>query len=476
MIPVQQSISHVPIQRKALTEFASVIGNSKTEQLQNAAVGVRRHLGSRRWWHVNSTATGGGVAEMLLPLLGYANGLDIDTRWLVVHGNQQFFHVTKRLHNALHGSAGDGGPLGDREAELYEDALAKSATELRSIVQPGDPVVLHDPQTAGLAETLHGLGAVVIWRCHVGVEEHNEHTRTAWAFLRSYLEPYVDQFVFTREAYAPDWIDRGKLIVIPPSIDPISPKNVLRSKDEISSLLLGTGVAVDGASPTHPEFRKSDGSVSPVTAAVDLNGTPPVPFHDPFVVQISRWDRLKDMAGVLRAYAGGCMGSDAHLVLAGPAVSGVSDDPEGAQILADCIELLRSMPDPVKQRVTLASVPMDDIEENAAIINALQRSATVVIQKSLAEGFGLTVTEAMYKRRAIIASKIGGIPDQVSNGQEAVLIDDPTNLEEFANALNALLADSATRESLGENAGNRAISRFLMDRHLMQYFELLGAC
>lgn len=411
---------------------------------------------------------------MLLPLLGYASRLGIDARWLVVQGTPRFFSVTKRLHNALHGSAGDGGSLCGPEAEMYEQVLARAASELRSTIQPGEPVILHDPQTAGLAETLHNLGAVVIWRCHVGTEEQNEYTEAAWAFLRRYLESYVDHYVFTREVYAPGWIDRGILTVIPPSIDPISPKNILRDDDEISSLLLGTGIAVDGARPAHPEFRRADGSISPVTVRIDLNGTPPVPFHEPFVLQVSRWDRLKDMSGVLKAFADGCVASDAHLVLAGPAVKGVSDDPEGAQVLADCVDLLCGMPESVKRRVTLASVPMDDIEQNAAIINALQRTATIVVQKSLAEGFGLTVTEAMYKKRAIVASKVGGIPDQVRDGHEALLVDDPTDLEEFANAVDLLLSDTKTRDSLGSKAAGRAISRFLMDRHLTQYFELLG--
>lgn len=468
------ALSHVPVQRKAFAEFAGVIGESRTEQLTSAAEEARRLLNGRRFWHVNSTATGGGVAEMLLPLLGYAKHLGIDARWLVVHGTPPFFSVTKRLHNALHGNAGDGESLGSQEAETYEQTLVRAAAELRSTVRPGEPVILHDPQTAGLAETLHSLGAVVIWRCHVGTEEQNEHTEAAWAFLRPYLESHVDHYVFTRETYAPGWIDRGMLTVIPPSIDPISPKNVLRDDDEISSLLLGTGIAVDGASSASAEFRRADGSTSPVTAHIDLNGTPPLPFHNPYVVQVSRWDRLKDMSGVLKAFADGRITDDAHLVLAGPSVKGVSDDPEGASVLADCIALLRSMPESVKQRVTLATVPMDDIEENAAIINALQRSATIVTQKSLAEGFGLTVTEAMYKKRAIVASKVGGIPDQVSDGHEAVLIDDPTDLGKFANAIRVLLSDAETRDSLGARAERRAISRFLMDRHLMQYFELLG--
>ena len=137
------------------------------------------------------------------------------------------------------------------------------------------------------------------------------------------------------------------LTVMLPSIDPTSPKNMLRDDDEIASLLLGSGLAVDGASPAYPEFRRADGSTSPVTARIDLNGTPPVPFHNPFVVQVSRWDRLKDMSGVLRAFADGCVTNEAHLVLAGPAVKGVSDDPEGATVLADCITLLRSMPESV---------------------------------------------------------------------------------------------------------------------------------
>jgi trehalose synthase len=195
-------------------------------------------------------------------------------------------------------------------------------------------------------------------------------------------------------------------------------------------------------------------------------------------VQVSRWDRLKDMAGVMegfvRAAADNGLGG-AHLVLAGPEVSGVSDDPEGAEVLAECQDRWERLPKSVRRRVHLSSIPMDDADENALIVNALQRHAAVVVQKSLVEGFGLTVTEAMWKARPVVASRLGGIQDQITDDRDGLLVDDPYDLDELAGVLRRPLEDVGLATRLGEAARARVLSEYLGDRHLEQYVDLFSS-
>ena len=195
------------------------------------------------------------------------------------------------------------------------------------------------------------------------------------------------------------------------------------------------------------------------------------------MLQVSRWDRLKDMAGVMEGFALAVADDDlagAHLILAGPDVSGVTDDPEGAEVLRDCTEDWNQLPDAVRGRVHLASIPMDDVDENAIIVNALQRHAAVVVQKSIVEGFGLTVTEAMWKGRPVVASRVGGIQDQITDGRDGLLVDDPYDIEAFAEVLVRVLADPALAERLGTSAHERVLAEFLGDRHLEQYVDLFS--
>jgi trehalose synthase len=180
------------------------------------------------------------------------------------------------------------------------------------------------------------------------------------------------------------------------------------------------------------------------------------------------------MAGVLNGFADhlDALPDDVHLVLAGPDVSAVSDDPEGASVLEECRDIRRELPTKVRDRVHLCGLPMDDVDENAHLVNALQRYADVVVQKSLAEGFGLTVTEPMWKSRPVVASAVGGIQDQIVDGESGVLLEDPRDLNAFAGALSTLLGDEALAAKLGAGAHERVQDRFLPDRHLAQYVDL----
>ena len=442
------AVQEVRVDPVPLERLASLLPPDRVARLEHHVELARRMLGDRTVWNINSTARGGGVAEMLHGLVAYGAGTGVDVRWLVVGGEPDFFAVTKRIHNRLHGVAGDGFPLDGAARATYDATLARQAGAVLDRVRPGDVVLLHDPQTAGLARGLRERGAWVIWRCHVGLDEHNQWTREAWSFLRGLVEP-VHACVFSRETFAPDWVDRQWLRVIPPSLDPFSPKNADLGDEEVSALVHRDGLVVEGA---------------------------PLPVDARVVLQVSRWDRLKDMAGVLDAFARHLdeLPSDVHLVLAGPEATGVVDDPEAAEVLAGCRDQWRALPAEARNRSHLVSIPMDDLDENARIVNALQRWSSVVVQKSLAEGFGLTVTEPMWKSRPVVASAIGGIRDQVEHGVSGLLLDDPRDGAAMVAALSSLLADPVRCEQMGRAAHLRVRDHYLADRHLIQYVELFG--
>jgi len=309
----------------------------------------------------------------------------------------------------------------------------------------------------------------LIWRCHIGVDQRNEYTEGGWEFLRPLLEPYIDQYVFTRREYAPSWVPNDRLHVIKPSLDPFAPKNRELDQAKILAILEHIGIVrSDDDAPI--------GNHAPVERFADIvsEGPPPSP-DDQLVVQVSRWDPLKDMAGVMRGFLAdpGC--AQAYLALAGPDVTSVSDDPEGQEVLADVIEEWRALPEEARRRIQIVCLPMDDPEENAFMVNALQRHAAIVVQKSLKEGFGLTVTEAMLKGRPVVASAVGGIVDQIRDGLDGILIQDPRDPAELGAALASLLKDPQAADAMGKQAKDAVVSQFLPDSSLNQWGQTLDA-
>jgi trehalose synthase len=467
----------IAIEPVGLDRLGDLLPDERRDQVRAVAAEARDLLAGRVVWNVNATAHGGGVAEMLQTLLAYVRAAEVDTRWLVLTGSPAFFRITKRLHNRLHGQPGDGGPLGRAESSTVAATLRPDLEELSRAVRRDDIVILHDPQPAGLLDGLRELGAHVVWRCHVGRDTPNELSNEGWAFLRPLVEK-ADGFVFSRRAYAPDWAVPDRLHVITPSIDPSSAKNCSLGAEEVRSALTRSGLLEgEAGSPHAGGFTRRDGTAGVVRSHTDLvvSGTR-VPADARLVVQVSRWDHLKDMLGVLHGFAlaAAALPDDVHLVLAGPDVSGVTDDPEGAEVLARCRSAWDRLEPPLQRRVHLVCLPMDDVDENAHLVNALQRRATVIVQKSLVEGFGLTVTEAMWKGRPVIASAVGGVNDQIVDGREGVLLEDPSDLAAFADALRRLLDDPDLAARLGASARERVYGAFLADRHLEAYVDLFS--
>jgi trehalose synthase len=462
---------------QSLERYVPVVGEERVRALEKRAGMLAERIDGAAIWNLNSTPVGGGVAEMLRPLVGYARGAGIDCRWGVIHGEPDFFRLTKRIHHALHGSPGDGTPLDEAARRVYEEALRPNAVDLASLVGPGDVVILHDPQTAGLVAPLLEIGARVVWRCHVGHDVRNAEVDRGWAFLAPYLER-VEATVFSRETYVPPCCDQGRARIIQPGIDVFSPKNQEMAPDVVDAILVETGILEGPPPPGVPlVFQRADGTPARVERAADVLRLGRAVRRDvPLIVQVSRWDPLKDPIGVIEGFRMLLRrhpGIDADLVLAGPNVKAVADDPEGDLVYESVAATWRELPHALRKRVHLAMLPTADGSENAAIVNALQRRAHIVVQKSLHEGFGLTVTEALWKGKPVVASAVGGIRDQIEDGVSGVLLRDPTDCEAFARAIFELLDDPERAARIGEAARERAREHFLGLRQLEDYTGLL---
>jgi trehalose synthase len=429
----------VEIAPQPLERYRELLGE-EFPRFEAVAARARETLAGRTIWHVNSTARGGGVAEILHSLLPYVRGAGVDTRWVVLGGEPPFFTVTKRLHNHLHEDPGDGGSLGEEERRIYEAALREAAAQLAGLVRQGDVVYLHDPQTAGLVPPMREAGARVIWRCHVGIDEPGALARGGWDFLRPYIEA-ADAYVFSRSEYVWEGLDRRRTWLMAPAIDAFSPKNRELDATAIAAVLDETGLAES------------------------------LPMGAPLAIQVSRWDRLKDPIGLLDCFADHVAPADVHLALVGPVSAAVADDPEGAAVFAEVTARWGRLAEDVRRRAHLISLPMDDLEHNATMVNALQRRADVIVQKSVAEGFGLTVAEAMWKAKPVVASRLGGIQDQIVDGESGVLIDDPHDLSAFGAAISALVADADYAARLGAAARQRVREHFLAVGRLREYVD-----
>jgi trehalose synthase len=391
----------------SLEDYREVIGDDALRELRTLA----RPLRGRRVVMVNSSRVGGGVAEMLARLVPLLVELGIDCRWEVISGNADFYRVTKAWHNALHGTPVH---LTAQDVDVYVETNRRNA---QGLDLDADVVVIHDPQPAALVERRRpGDKRHWVWRCHIDV---SAPAPGVWDFLASYLTRY-DAAIFSVPAFA-------QRLPIPqylfyPSIDPLADKN--RELDAAEGILERLGV----------------------------------PCDKPYLLQVSRYDRLKDPLGVLEAYRLVKRTADVRLVLAG---GGADDDPEGAEVLAEARAAAAADPD-----CHILLLPPDAHRQ----INALQRAATVVLQKSLREGFGLTVTEGLWKAKPVVASATGGIPTQILHGVTGLLVHSP---EGCAYQVRYLLARAEERERIGRNGREWVREQFLITRNLRRWLLLL---
>lgn len=445
----------VPVAARSTESVLASLGPTGQGQLDDALERLHRKVDGRRLWHVNSTAKGGGVAELLSSLLPYCAGAGVPVGWLVLDVADDLLDVTKRIHNWLHGGAnGAAGDLGASERATYDASLQAEADAIGHEVANGDIVVLHDPQTAGLIPLLKSRGARVVWRCHIGADRDDDRARAARRFLLADVEQ-ADLCIFSRPAHRWPELTEPRTVIIPPCIDVAAPKNCGLDAAAVDEILWASGL-LDGEGPVVMTQEE------PLSAAARL------------VVQVSRWDRLKDPGGVVEAFTEhGPDDATVHLCLAGPQANGVADDPEGEQVLAETRQRWADLPRARRRRVHLAELPMDDPTTNARWVNALQRRADVVVQKSLAEGFGLTVTEAMWKARPVVSTRVGGIQDQIDHERHGLLVDDPTDSAAFGTAIARLLDDATLAGTLGRSAQERVCERYLPTQHVAAEAEAL---
>jgi len=394
-----------------LSEYRRVVGQPPISQLQQLA----RSLEGATVVHVNSTREGGGVAEILNWKVPLMNELGLIASWEVIEGNDEFFHTTKAFHNGLQGNSV---PLTKPMIDAYEGVVAQNAERIRPLLEQADFVFIHDPQPAFLINLCPNRRGKWFWRCHIDASRPN---RRIWRYLRSIVNQY-DASIFSMPAFT-QRLDHPQFLIAP-SIDPLSDKNCELSNREIDSVL--------------GRFNISD--------------------EIPLLTQISRFDRFKDPVGVIEAFNMLNGSVDAQLVLAG---GGATDDPEGAVVFEEVQEAAAG-----NHHIHLLMLPADAHRT----INALQRASTIVIQKSLQEGFGLTVTEAMWKGKPVIGGNVGGICLQVHNHYTGFLVDTP---EGAALRIRQLLHQPDRIQWMGITARRFVADNFLLTRHLREYLTLM---
>ena len=393
--------------RVRLDDYLPTVGSAAVDEIRSLA----HRLEGRRALMVNATAVGGGVAELLNRLIPLLEDVGIPTRWEVIRGGEEFFAVTKGIHNALHGTPVE---ITKRMLDLFREVNADNAA---SLDLAADLVVIHDPQPLPLVAARRSGTGHWVWRCHVDISRPQ---RDVWAFLRQYVVQY-DASVFSAPEFAQDLPITQYMIH--PAIDPLAEKNREMDPGEIETVLTRLGIRDDR----------------------------------PIVTQVSRFDRLKDPVGVIQAYRLARRTVECQLVLAG---GGATDDPEGAVVLRE----VRRAADGDPLIHVLELPPFSDRE-----INALQRASAVIVQKSLREGFGLTVTEALWKRRPVIASAVGGITLQVVHNLTGLLVH---SVEGTAHRIRTLLRDPAFARRLGENGREYVKNRFLTTSNLRSWLAL----
>ncbi len=389
-----------------IEEYAPIVGQATVDDLFLLA----RRLEGKSIQNINSTSVGGGVAEILARMIPLLKQLGLDAHWDVIKGNEKFFAVTKKFHNALHGV-----PVSVSQDELdwFIEVNRENAKEMNF----GDVVFVHDPQPIGLVEKRSALGRNWIWRCHI---DSSQPDMKVWGFLEEYIRHY-DAAVFSAPAFSKKL--SVKQVMISPSIDPLSDKNRDLPDQVVSSIF---------------EKFKIDRS-------------------RPVVSQISRFDYLKDPLGVIEAYKMAKKYVDFQLVLAG---GGATDDPEGPVIM----EQVRQEAEKDKDIFVLFLPPSSDLE-----INALQRGSTIVLQKSLREGFGLTVSEALWKGRPVIAGAVGGIPLQIVHKHSGILTH---SVEGTAHWIKKLLNEPEFAKKMGVNGQEHIRNNYLITRHIKDYLLL----
>ncbi len=397
---------------KSIDNYRAIVGDRTLYDIYHKA----RRLYGKHILHINSTYQGGGVAEILATLVPLMNDIGIDTGWRILHGNPDFFTITKKFHNALQGESLN---LTKMKKSLYTATNDNFAVYTHI---DHDCVIIHDPQPLPLLK-YHKKRQPWVWRCHIDLSTPSNEL---WEFLKGFILRY-DMVIISNENYRSEQLPVEQRI-IPPAIDPLSPKNMELSDRDIDKYMQKFGI----------------------------------PRDKPIITQVSRFDKWKDPLGVLEVYKQVRKQIDCRLVLCG---SMASDDPEGISIYEKVCQKANDMIE--SKDVILTTV------ENNIFVNVLQRASSVVIQKSIREGFGLTVTEALWKGKPVVASNVGGIPLQVEDGKNGFLLE-PKDIKGFADKVLYLLDNPEQSEKMGAHGREMVRTKFLITRQVCNYIELLN--
>lgn len=410
-------LSLVEVKPKSLKDYEKIIGSEKFEQIHSRG----KELKGLRINHVNATAVGGGVAEILSSLVGMMNDLGLKASWLTIPPDEDFFNVTKKIHNTLQSLDED---LTEQEKEIYLN-YTKNLGKLMND-HDADLWVIHDPQPVGAIEYMdRSINAV--WRCHIDTTDRHE---SVWKFIKQFLPKYRN-YIFSLDKFVPDDLEQDKVVIVPPAIDPLSVKNRPMDYDQAKEIIKQTGIDCDR----------------------------------PLVTQISRFDPWKDPKGVIDAFR--MVKKDfPNLQLAMVGLIIAKDDPEAYDIFNEVKEHAGDDPD-----IFLFADPEHIPTDNDTFVKAFQTVSNVIMQKSTREGFGLVVTEALWKGHPVIGGNVGGITLQIEDGVNGFLVNSP---EEAADKLKYLLRHPQKMEEMGTAAHETVKERFLLTRLLDDYLKLFG--
>jgi trehalose synthase len=456
--------------------------------LKDEAAALLPKLGNRKIWMVNSAAQGGGVAEMLPKMISLLRELGLDCEWVVLEAKEpSFFNLTKRLHNMIHGQ---GRPELTREdRNLYEAVNRRNAEELMKEIHSRDILVVHDPQPMPLGTMIKKrTGVSAVWRCHIGLDEHLPVTLSAWEFLRPYITAY-DHTVFSAPEYIPSYL-AGRVSIIHPAVDPLSHKNRELNPHKLVGILCNSSLMVDHQPVLTPPFSWPAERLRPDGTFISAKLMGEIGLlYRPIISQISRWDRLKGYAPLLKGFVklkerlAEIPRKDRRrrrlellrLVLAGPDPASIQDDPEGLDVLRELCDLYCGIDPQIQKDVALLTLPMESRKENALMVNAVQRCSTIVVQNSISEGFGLTATEAMWKRIPVMGTLACGLRQQIRDGLDGRLVSDPNDSDQIAEVMEEMISNPARRQQWAQNAQRRVHDDFLIFTQLRRWLKVLYA-
>ncbi|RDY60828.1 glycosyltransferase [Flagellimonas nanhaiensis] len=442
----------------------------------------------RTIWMINSTAIGGGVAEMLPSQMRILRELGVSIEWLVIEASENaFFDLTKRIHNAIHGSGN--GIFTDEDRKVYENVNQQNLDRALELINDGDIVVVHDPQPMPLAAMIKKEKKVaIVWRCHIGLEEDTPVTDAVWEFLSPYTNDY-DHFVFSLPAYVPKGL-KNRTSIIPPAIDPLSHKNRALQIHKCIGILYQSGILEEHKSILYDRYNHLVRRVLPNGDFGDVNELGDLGFlYRPIITEISRWDRLKGFRELMKAFIKVKLDNRKNgdpnsleykriemtlLVLGGPDPAFVSDDPEGQEVLKELTEEYQAVDNDMQNDIAILLLPLDNPKENALIVNALQRSSSIVVQNSIQEGFGLTATEAMWKRKPVLVSGAAGLKFQVEHNKTGKINNDPTDIKSLAEALSYMVNHPKERDKWGFNGQLRVVKHFTLFSQLVSWLEVFA--